>query len=206
MVALETRNLLDIDYLRHGTPRQRQAWATLSEAGIFVHLAPFSPVLTGTIPIELDTINSDLDVICQADDLERLERVVTNAFGRWPSFSCHRRTWQGRPSVVAGFNGGDFPIQIFAQNWPVIEQNAFRHMLVEARLLEIGGPDARTAIMALRRAGVKTEPAFARYFGLDGDPYQVLFDLSQLDDVALRALLATKDRRSKYSLNQEVGD
>jgi len=38
----------------------------------------------------------------------------------------------------------------------------------------------------LKLAGSKTEPAFAQYFKLEGDPYEVLVQLSYLDDEALR--------------------
>ena len=52
-------------------------------------------------------------------------------------------------------------------------------MVVEARLLELGGDPARQAIRRLKQSGLKTEPAFARYFQLEGDAYQV--DLRLID-------------------------
>lgn len=85
------------------------------------------------------------------------------------------------------------PVQIFAQPRPVIEQNAYRHMVVEARLLEIGSARAREAVRALNKAGLKTEPAFARYFHLEGDPYATLLELERLNADELRRRLP--DRR-----------
>ena len=67
------------------------------------------------------------------------------------------------------------------------DQYAYRHMIVEARLLKIGGPAARPAIRRLKREGRKTEPAFAHYFDLEGDPYETLLELDGLDVDALRA-------------------
>jgi hypothetical protein len=37
--------------------------------------------------------------------------------------------------------------------------------------------EAHREIRRLRRAGLKAEPAFARYFGLEGDPYEALLAL-----------------------------
>ncbi len=191
MVMGTGQEWFDIMYLRSGNPRQQAAWQTLTELAIFAHLARFTPVLTGTVPIDLDLPGSDLDIICQAGALDLFERVVQEKWGDRPDFGCKRRVWQGRPSVVATFDGGAFPIQLFAQDRPVTQQNAFRHMVIEDRLLNLGGEDARSAIMGLRRAGMKTEPAFARYFGLTGDPYAELLRLSWLDDAALHAFLDT---------------
>lgn len=187
----EGQDWFDCAYLLRGTPRQQAAWAVLTELGIFDHLAPFTPVLTGTVPIGLDLANSDLDIICAAQDLSRFEQSVVAVYAHHPGFGCKRRIWQGRPSVVVNFDTPLFPIELFAQGRPVTEQNSFRHMLIEDRLLRLGGDAARTAIMALRRSGMKTEPAFAAYFGLNGDPYVELLRLSRLDDAALHAFLDT---------------
>ena len=45
-------------------------------------------------------------------------------------------------------------------------------------------------VAALRRSGLKTEPAFARALELDGDPYERLWTLSWREDDDLRAVLA----------------
>ncbi|RJQ64221.1 MAG: DUF4269 domain-containing protein, partial [Desulfobacteraceae bacterium] len=41
----------------------------------------------------------------------------------------------------------------------------------------------------LRMSGMKTEPAFATYFGIPGDPFGALFELSYLSDDALERFL-----------------
>ena len=51
----------DIAYLRAGNPRQQAAWAALDELGVMHHLAAYDPVLIGTIPIDIDVTDSDLD-------------------------------------------------------------------------------------------------------------------------------------------------
>ena len=80
-------------------------------------------------------------------------------------------------------------VEIFGQDRPVTEQWGFRPMVVEARLLDLGGPGFRNAILALRHQGLKTEPAFARLLGLGGDPYAAVLTLEAWSDSALRRLV-----------------
>jgi hypothetical protein len=63
-------------------------------------------------------------------------------------------------------------------------------MAVEARLLALGGEEARVKIQELKRAGLKTEPAFAQYFQLAGNPYQALLHLAQRSDDELATTVA----------------
>ncbi|MFQ5649835.1 MAG: DUF4269 domain-containing protein [bacterium] len=79
---------------------------------------------------------------------------------------------------------------------PVEKQNAYRHLMVCNRLLRIGGNKARQQILELRGRGMKTEPAFAAYFGLKGDPYQVLLELEALDEQEL-ARTMRKDKTAR---------
>lgn len=177
----------DVTYLSDGTPRQRAAYRTLQRLEIFENLHGYSPTLVGTVPIDVDVAGSDLDIICEAADLDAFARHVTSSYGQYDGFRLWQRDIRGVPSVVARFRAKAFPVEVFAQPQPVTEQHAYRHMIVEARLLQIGGEAARRGVRRLKRAGYKTEPAFARYFGLDGDPYEALLALYPLDDAQLRA-------------------
>jgi hypothetical protein len=40
----------------------------------------------------------------------------------------------------------------------------------------------------MKAAGLKTEPAFARYLGLSGDPYLALLGIEQMTDPQVAAL------------------
>lgn len=150
----------------------------LKELGIFEHLASYDPVLAGTIPLDCDIPGSDLDIICCCRDLDALTGLLRRLWGHMPGFRIARKMRDGEDSLVCDFETPSFPIQIFAQNRPTHQQNAVRHMLAEARLLAQGGETARQAIRKLKMQGLKTEPAFATYFGLPGDPYQALLELS----------------------------
>jgi len=173
-------------YLARGNARQQRAYRALQSLGIFRILRAYTPVLAGTIPLNIDIPGSDLDIICKACDLDAFARAVTDAFGAHAGFRVKRKVIKGVESVIVNYDYGGFPIEIFGQPKPVTEQNAYRHLLVEARLLKIGGESARRAIRQLRRAGLKTEPAFARYFQLEGDPYEGLLRLGELSEEELR--------------------
>jgi hypothetical protein len=177
----------DLSYLRDGNARQREAYRVLQSLDVFDVLCDYTPVLVGTIPIAIDVEGSDLDIVCEAHDSAAFEQRVTGAFGRQKRFEIKRKMIKRMPSVVANFIYGGFRIEVFGQPQPVMEQHAYRHMIVEARLLAIGGERARREIRRLKRCGLKTEPAFARYFNLEGDPYEVLLALSTLDEDELRA-------------------
>jgi hypothetical protein len=172
----------DITYLTRGNSRQRKAYAVLRALRVFDILRAYDPVLVGTIPIAIDIETSDLDIIGAVYDPAAFEREVAAAFGSCEGFRVVCKTVEGVPRVVADFFYAGFAIQLFGQPRAVEDQNGYRHMVVEARLLEIGGEAARDAIRRLKRAGLKSEPAFARYFGLDGDPYVTLLELASLSE------------------------
>ncbi|MCI0476988.1 MAG: DUF4269 domain-containing protein [Anaerolineales bacterium] len=179
-------------YLAHGTARQRRAYRALQSLGVLRVLRAYTPVLAGTIPLNVDIPGSDLDIICEARDLDAFTRVVTDRFGARSGFRIERATIKCIASVIANFDHAGFPIEIFGQPMPVTEQNAYRHLVVEARLLKIGGERARRAIRKMKNAGLKTEPAFARYFGIAGDPYEELLRLSRLSARELRRTFADR--------------
>jgi hypothetical protein len=85
-------------------------------------------------------------------------------------------------TIIVKFDYKEQKLEIFGQTVPVQQQYAYRHMLVEYRLLRIGGKMAIEEIKKLKNKGYKTEPAFAHHFQITGDPYQILYDLYPLSD------------------------
>jgi len=61
-------NFLDISYLQLGNERQKKAYQVLTDNEIIEKLAPYHPILVGTIPINIDIENSDLDIIFEVSD------------------------------------------------------------------------------------------------------------------------------------------
>jgi len=186
-------NWHDITYLKLGNERQRNTYSVLDKLKIFKILREYNPTLVGTIPIEIDILESDLDIISEVYDLEEFEELVTKSFNKYDNFHIKRQTIKGLITSLSYFGYSNFLIEIFGQPKPVIEQNGYRHMIVEKKLLEISGESARKQIIKLKKLGLKTEPAFAKYFNLKGDPFDELLKLSRLNKEELILFLKKKN-------------
>lgn len=166
-----------IAYLNIGTPRQLEVFRILNDLLIFDKLKRFYPVLTGTIPIGIDIENSDLDIICYCKNLEEFKNTICNHFKYHDGFLIHEKEIRNLKTVIARFNYDGYLIEIFGQNRPVHKQEAFRHMLIEWKILQEKGDQFKHQIIKLKQQGYKTEPAFAKLLGLQGDPYTELLKL-----------------------------
>lgn len=175
----------DISYLKNGTPRQQEAYTILHQNKVLESLRPFDPVLVGTIPISIDVKTSDLDIICCFKNKNFYRDTIVNLFKNTEHFSIRERKDKAE-TVIAGFFMGDFMVEIFGQNIPCRQQFGYRHMLIEHELLNKYGEAFRQQIIALKNQGYKTEPAFAKLLGLQGDPYQALLQLETGIDKPLK--------------------
>lgn len=167
------------EYLQSGTARQQQAYAVLAGERIFETLCPFDPVLVGTVPINIDLPASDLDIICCFTDQDVFINHITENFSAAHKFTLTSSLRSGIPTVVAAFRLDTFPVEIFAQPVATTQQMGYRHMLIEHRILLKKGEAFRLQIIALKRNGYKTEPAFAHALGLAGDPYEAILQLEK---------------------------
>lgn len=161
----------NIEYLKFGNERQRNAYFSLQELEIFDCLKKYNPILTGTIPIEIDLPDSDLDIICECKDHISFARYLTDKFGKYHDFQIWTNTHHGVMSTIASFSYEGQKIEIFGQNIPTDKQNSFRHMLIERQILKDNGNEFKNQIIELKKQGIKTEPAFAQILGLKGNPY-----------------------------------
>ncbi|MDO7873476.1 DUF4269 domain-containing protein [Hymenobacter sp. ASUV-10] len=181
----------DLRYLLAGTARQQQAHATLHSLNLPGALLDFDPVLAGTIPLNIDVPGSDLDLICEvpAGAAPQFRQRLRDHYGTLPGFTLTEGIVNGIASTACNFRRPDFELEIFGQPRPVRQQHAYRHMVVEARVLALGGVLWQQAVRRLKAQGMKTEPAFAQLLGLTGDPYAALLTLEEWSDAALQALL-----------------
>ncbi|NCD70127.1 DUF4269 domain-containing protein [Mucilaginibacter agri] len=166
-------------YLEDGNNRQQHAYKLLTGHAVFEILQPYSPLLTGTIPIEIDVDGSDLDIICCWSNADEFYNLLVNHFSSYPGFSIKRVIIQNKETIIANFHIEGVEIEIFGQNIPVKQQEAYRHMIVEYWLLNDNGELFRQKIIKLKQQGMKTEPAFAKILGLEGNAYDAL--LSQYE-------------------------
>ena len=95
---------LNLEYLRQGTAKQRQAASVIDELELWEHLKSYSPILVGTIPIGIDIASSDLDIICHVTEFDRFERELRAPYDRLVSdFSYSFRSVGNVERAVARF-------------------------------------------------------------------------------------------------------
>lgn len=149
-------------------------------------------MLTGTIPLGIDTPSSDLDICCEVYDIEQFIQRARGQYGYHEEFKYRSSTHQSVPTVIISFKYQHWPIEIFGQALSTQQQYAYQHMLIEYRILDLANSRFKEKIIQLKRDEVKTEPAFSQLLGLPGDPYEALLNLEQYSQEQLCQLLNTK--------------
>lgn len=170
-------DFLKIDYLQTGNERQQLAYDALCTHQIFEKLAMFDPILTGTIPINIDIETSDLDIICYWQNSAEFIAKIENYFANEIGFQLKKTKISEIETVIANFKLDGFDVEIFGQPIPTKQQTAYLHMLIEHQILQEMGDDFRLKIIKLKQAGYKTEPAFAKLLELTGNPYDALLTM-----------------------------
>lgn len=170
------RDFTTIEYLKNGNQKQQQVFEILTQNKVLSKLAEFDPILVGTIPINIDIENSDLDIICHWKNKANFIEKIILFFEKEAGFTIGETFIKDRDSVIANFKIEDFEIEVFGQNIPTKDQNGYKHMLIEYEILQSKGENFRSEIIKLKQNGYKTEPAFAFLLGLKGDPYVELLN------------------------------
>jgi hypothetical protein len=168
-------NFLNISYLQSGNEKQVKAYHVLTHHKVLEKLLPYHPILVGTIPINIDIESSDLDIICEISDQNQFTNTLKNLFGNENGFTLSESP--KFEAIKANFIIAGFEIELFGQNTPTTQQNAYRHMLIEYKLLLEKGEAFRQEIITLKKQGYKTEPAFAKLLGIKGNAYEELLKL-----------------------------
>lgn len=166
-------------YLKTGNALQQTSYDILTAHRVFEILADFDPILVGTIPIDIAIDSSDLDIGCYWKDKVDFIAILEKAFSQYRAFACQELIIDGVETIVANFFIDTIEIEIFGQNIPTKQQNGYRHMLIEHQLLQERGEAFRESIIALKKSGIKTEPAFARLLEIEGDPYKGLLEYNK---------------------------
>lgn len=165
-----------IDYLQNGNQKQIRAFKVLTQNQVLAKISSFDPILVGTIPINIDIENSDLDIVCYWENKTDFIERIQSLFGNENFFTIRETIIDNVESVVASFRIEDFEIEIFGQNIPSKNQNGYKHMIIEYKILQLKGEEFRLEIIKLKEKGLKTEPAFAFLLGLKGNPYSELLE------------------------------
>lgn len=168
---------------------QQKAWTALKELNLLTELSLYRPLIAGTLPLGVETANSDLNILLQAKDLVEFCRTARQRYGVLSDFSEVITNVDGLPTALIKFSYRGVPFELFAQNRKPVEQCAYRHFLAEERLLKLGGKSLRDQILEFRKLGLKTEQAFARALNLSGDPFWELLRLQKLSNQEISTLL-----------------
>ncbi|MDO7887265.1 DUF4269 domain-containing protein [Hymenobacter cheonanensis] len=182
----------DLGYLQHGSAPQRQAFEVLRRHELLPRLRRYDPVLVGTFPLDLTVPGSDLDIICEVPDWTDFRQALAGFAGHLGYVVRSVNT--AEPALAASFLVEGLAVEVFGQAQPTARQNGYRHLVVEARLLAVGGAALRQQVLALKASGLKTEPAFAQVLGLPGNPYHALLALETWDDAALASVVEGSQR------------
>ncbi|NLC65888.1 MAG: DUF4269 domain-containing protein [Clostridium sp.] len=73
---MKSRNWKDISYLKSGNLKQKEIYKLLKTTGILKILSDYNPLLVGTIPIKIDTENSDIDIVCEVYNFNQFEGLL----------------------------------------------------------------------------------------------------------------------------------
>ena len=168
-----------LNYLNKGSKRQQKAYKAIESSNVMEILKAFDPILVGTIPLEIDLPDSDLDIICEVYDPKLFINIITTHFGREKDFHIQQKEIRHKKVSLARFCHKNFEFELFGQAVPVMQQYAYRHMLIEHKLLHLKGDVFREKIIALKKSGLKTEPAFAKALNLQGNPYEALLKFNE---------------------------
>lgn len=170
-------DLLHLDYLKAGNKTQKKIYNVLKDCLIFERLKLYTPILVGTFPLAIDVPGSDIDIVCAYKSKAEFISLLTDVFGQEDDFKLNNFFSYGYEAVTLNFKKSGFEFEIFGQNIPVKEQMGYRHMIIEQKLLFVHGEVLRDAIIELKLAGYKTEPAFCKWLGIDGNPFLELLKL-----------------------------
>ncbi|MGE6353158.1 DUF4269 domain-containing protein [Flavobacterium sp. NPDC079362] len=165
-----------IEYLKNGNQKQIKAFDILTQHKVLLNLVEFDPILVGTIPINIDIENSDLDIICHWKNKNDFTAKLNSFFGKETDFTIREISINEKESVIANFKIDGFEIEVFGQNVPAKSQNGYKHMIIEHEILQSHDENFRLEIIRLKQNGYKTEPAFSHLLGLKGDPYLALLE------------------------------
>lgn len=172
-----SHDFLEIEYLKSGSEKQNDAYKVIQELNILKILKKYNPILVGTIPIEIDLPESDLDIICEVYDLDNFKDIMKTEYGRHNEFECRIREVDGITRIVCNFIYKGWMFEVFGQPIPTVKQNAYKHMIIEHRILNILGDKSREDILKLKKNKLKTEPAFGQLLNIEGDPYMFLLKM-----------------------------
>ncbi|MCW2259876.1 MULTISPECIES: DUF4269 domain-containing protein [Sphingobacterium] len=163
----------NINYLKLGNTKQRKIHNIITKYQLFEILNDYKPILVGTIPINIDIEESDVDIILQAHNLKELTQLLLKSFAQFAQF---RLSTFSNGALTSNFMLEDTLIEIYATDIDTEKQNGYLHMIKEYEILQARNDSFKMEIIKLKKQGIKTEPAFCKLLNISGDPYVELLN------------------------------
>lgn len=154
-------------------------YSAIAKSKILHHFKEYNPLIAGTFPLAINVEGSDVDVLLEVLDFEVLSESLKAHYGHCAGFEITFAEVDSLQTLICHFTFDQVPFEVFAQYKSPVRQTAYRHFLIEERLLKLHGELFREQVLKTRMNGLKTEPAFAEVLKLKGDPYQALLDLQK---------------------------
>ncbi|MFS0752559.1 DUF4269 domain-containing protein [Oceanobacillus sp. 1P07AA] len=161
--------------LKNGNSEQKNVCELVQSLRILDDFSRYRPVVCGTYPIDIYTDESDIDIIMFVDDFQLFSKKLYSHYHHLKKFNLKEKIIRNNQVVKAQFEFQGYMFELFGQNVPVYEQYAYLHMKIENHILK-SYPSIKNNIRLLKKAGIKTEPAFCRMLGIAGDPYEELIN------------------------------
>ena len=173
---------------RAHTSNRALALKAIQGSQVLVILKDFHPKVVSTHLVELDTVHSDIDIVCCFEEAAQFEQACTQHLSNFNRYSFDRR----QEFHIARFSYQNFVFEVVASHLKTEQQLAYRHHQIMRRLVQLGGERLIQSIRAKRQQGMKVEPALVELLELgSGDPYLLLLDIENWTDVnILRRLQA----------------
>ena len=96
-------NFRTIEYLKSGNERQKLAFSEIKKHKVLEKLKKYNPILTGTIPIEIDVPESDLDIICECQNHSEFKAYLLDQFSQKKDFKVYSILQNEIESTIAEF-------------------------------------------------------------------------------------------------------
>ncbi|WP_276310221.1 DUF4269 domain-containing protein [Bacillus salacetis] len=97
-----------IAMMKTGTAKQQCAWKTIDSLGILKDMIEYHPTVCGTIPIGIDTHESDIDIIMEVNDFKQFWIRLEELYSLKKDFTLKEISIRGNRVVKANFYGSGF--------------------------------------------------------------------------------------------------
>jgi len=107
---MKNKDFTNINYLKRGNIKQQNSYKVLKELDIFNVLRKFNPILVGTIPINIDIENSDLDIVCEVYDFKEFQKIVEDRYSMFSKFHISNNSTDNETILTVNFYVEDIEI------------------------------------------------------------------------------------------------